>query len=338
MSLRELDPHRPHLPLERLRETQCLLICTALSGAVESNWLGSLRYYLSDNSFYSLRLSAGRQSLHLSIAVLEATDLEQLPRIPPTDLLLSLFRKIDRVIPRTSILKRLERIIDTEEDSGSSDLLNAVLQRGSREMATGGDPDVLGKVLSDGLLARLLEAQRFLDILKPVVDPPEIEGNVLAQVTDNDLELGEAVEEAVGHHSEEVQTDALGEAEGRADQPFSVCPQLVVDAAGGVSGVKVEGYVEFLDCGPEDVPICVVVEDHFFAIGTGSLSVIDERTQESKLGDAASEFVCCLFGIVHRQSSRQVCVSKSISDSQIVRSTYAKPPNRSGYSLIEPAR
>ena len=84
-------------------------------------------------------------------------------------------------------------------------------------MTTGGNPDVLRKVLSNGLLARLFETQGFLDVLKPVVNSPEVEGNVLAQVADDDLELGEAVEEAVGHHTEEVQTDALGEAEGRAD-------------------------------------------------------------------------------------------------------------------------
>jgi hypothetical protein len=240
------------------------------------------------------------------IAVLEAADLEQLPRIPPTNLLLSLLRKIDRIIPRASILERLERIIDTEKNSGSSNLLNAVLQCGSRKVATGSNPDILRKVLSDGLLARLLQAEWFLDILEPVVDPPEVEGNVLAQVADDDLELGEAVEEAVGHHSEEVQTDALGEAEGRADQPFPVCPKLVMDAAGGISGVEIEGDVEFLDCGPEDIPVCVVVEDHVFALRAGSLSIVDERTEEAKLGDAASEFFCCLFGIVHGQCARQV--------------------------------
>lgn len=173
-------------------------------------------------------------------------------------------------------------------------------------MTTGGNPDVLRKVLSNGLLARLFETQGFLDVLKPVVNSPEVEGNVLAQVADDDLELGEAVEEAVGHHTEEVQTDALGEAEGRADQPFPVCPKLVMDAAGGISGVEIEGDVEFLDCGPEDIPVCVVVEDHVFALRAGSLSIVDERTEEAKLGDAASEFFCCLFGIVHGQCARQV--------------------------------
>jgi hypothetical protein len=36
------------------------------------------------------------------------------------------------------------------------------------------------------------------------------------------------------------------------------------------------------------------------------LSIVDERTEEAKLGDAASEFFCCLFGIVHGQCARQV--------------------------------
>jgi hypothetical protein len=72
-----------------------------------------------------------------------------------------------------------------------------------------------------------------------------------------------------------------------------------VDASGGVSWVEVERYVKFLDCGPEDVPVCTVVEDHVFAVRSGSLSVVDERAQESELGHTSSEFVCCLFGVVH---------------------------------------
>jgi len=171
-------------------------------------------------------------------------------------------------------------------------------------MATGSDPDVLRKVISNSLLARLLQAEGFLDVLEPVIDPPEVEGDVLAQVADDNLELGKAVEDAVGHHAEQVQADALGEAEGRSDQPFAVRPEFVVDGAGGVSWVEVEGDVEFLDCGPEDVPVCTVVEDHVVAVGAGSLRVVDERTEESELGHAASEFVCCLFGVVHGQCSR----------------------------------
>jgi hypothetical protein len=276
------------------------------------------------------RLNGYGKSYISSIAVLEAANLEQLPRIPPPNLLLGLLRQIDRIVPRTSILKRLERIVNTEKDPRRPYLLNAVLQRRSREVATSSDPDVLRKVLSDGLLARLLQAERFLDVLEPVVDPPEVEGDVLAQVADDDLELGEAVEEAVGYHSEEVQTDALGETEGRTDQPFAVCPQLVVDASCGVPWVKVEGDVEFLNCGPEDVPVCVIVEDHVFTVGARSLSVVDERTQESELGDASSEFVCGLFGIVHGQGSKRFCVSESLSNSTVATTTYAKPPNRSG--------
>jgi hypothetical protein len=322
-----MDPYRRYFPTREVPRDPITKF-TALSGW---NRLWTLRCYglgqvfsqpLYSYSFHSnleifepnmgskvdrYGISPTYKSYISSIAVLEAANLEQLPRIPPTNLLLSLLRQINRIIPRTSILKRLERIINTEKNPRSPNLFDAILQRGSRKVATGSDPDVLRKVLSDRLLTRLLQAERFLDVLEPVVDPPEVEGNVLAQVADDDLELGEAVEEAVGHHSEEVQTDALGETEGRTDQPFAVCPQLIVYASGRVPWVQVEGDIEFLDSGPEDVPVCAVVEDHVFAFGAGSLSVVDERAQEPKLGDASSA------------ASLGSCMDRVLNDSVLAR-------------------
>lgn len=50
-----------------------------------------------------------------------------------------------------------------------------------------------------------------------MVNSPHVKRNLLAQVARHDLELGVAVEDTVGHHTEEVKTDALSEARGRSD-------------------------------------------------------------------------------------------------------------------------
>lgn len=122
--------------------------------------------------------------------------------------------------PVAGILEGLKRIIDREQDPIGPDLRHSEIQRRRREMPGGRDPDVPRKVLADGPLARRRETEMLLPVLEPVVDPPQVERDVLTQVAQDELKVGVPVEEAVGHHPQDVQTDALREAERRAEQPF----------------------------------------------------------------------------------------------------------------------
>lgn len=44
-----------------------------------------------------------------------------------------------------------------------------------------------------------------LYVVQPMIDAPEIEGDVFSQVADGDFELRKAIEDAVGDHTEEMQ-------------------------------------------------------------------------------------------------------------------------------------
>ena len=177
-------------------------------------------------------------------------------------------------------MERLEGIIHREQDAIRPHLAHAEIERRGREMPRGGNPNVLGKVLTDGLFA--IQTQGFLDVLKPVIDAPQVKGDVFAEMADDHFEVGVAVEDAVGDHAENMEGDALGEAEGWADEPGALGPEFLVDGAGRVTGVEVEWDVEFGAGFPEDVPFFAVVEDHIVAVGAASLGVVDEGAFETE--------------------------------------------------------
>lgn len=82
-------------------------------------------------------------------------------------------------------------------------------------MTTCREVDVVLEVIKQILLAESVmgtSSQRTLDVFEPVVDAPETKWYVLTKVTDDDLELREAVEYAVGDDSQKVQRHAVREA------------------------------------------------------------------------------------------------------------------------------
>ena len=136
------------------------------------------------------------------------------------------------------------------------------------------NPDILRKVLANRLLARIRQPKQLLPILKPVVNPPHVEGDMLTQMAQNHLEFGVSVEDPVGDHAQDMQTDAVGEAKRWTDEPLPVCPELVVDASCGVAGVQVQGDVQVGAGLPENVPFRLVVEDHVIPVWSGALGVV----------------------------------------------------------------
>lgn len=166
------------------------------------------------------------------------------------------------------------------------------------------DPDILVEIIPDRLLAA--QAERLLDVLKPVVYAPHIKGDVLAEVAEDDLQLWVAVEDAVCHHSEDVQTDALGEGERGSYEPMAVLPEFLVDHTSWIPWVQVQRDVELGASLPEDVPLRLVVKDVSLTIRAATLGVVDQSSLETVLGHAAAEFVCCFLRIMHRECSVDV--------------------------------
>jgi hypothetical protein len=83
-----------------------------------------------------------------------------------------------------------------------------------------------------------------------VADTPEVEGHVLALVTDDDLQLPEAVEPSVLDQAQGVQADTIGEGQRGSNRVLALGSQLVQDDVRRSSGMDVQVDVEL----GEDVP------------------------------------------------------------------------------------
>lgn len=179
------------------------------------------KYYLQEK-YLQERRKRLHSSLDRGVGVVVVGQVEQLLGVAAADLLVVLDAAagLDDLLglavpPGGAVLDGLVGVVDGEEDALGADLADDVLEGVGGEVAGGGDPDVLLEVVVDGLLGEavvpLLDGERALDVLEPVVDAPEVEGQVLAQVADDDLEVGVAVEDAVGDHAHQVQADGVGE-------------------------------------------------------------------------------------------------------------------------------
>lgn len=135
-----------------------------------------------------------------SRTILVSPEFKQLLRILPSNLQSIRIRHLRGIKPLTSILKRLKRIINREQNPISPNLRHAEVQRSSREMSRRRNPQILRKVLPNRPLTRLPKAKHLLPILKPVVDPPHIKRYVLPQMSKYNLQLRVPIEHPIRHH------------------------------------------------------------------------------------------------------------------------------------------
>lgn len=149
--------------------------------------------------------------------------------------------------PATSIVKCFERTVDTEEYAVNAHFRQTEIQRVRLEVAGRGDVDVLVEVLSDCLLA--VKTEWLLAILKPMVDAPHVKRNVLAQVAENDLQLGVTVEHSIGHHTEYVKTDTLGKGQWRANEPLQLVSQRIVVCHPALTGRSFQSFSKMIPVG-----------------------------------------------------------------------------------------
>lgn len=250
---------------------------------------------------------------HRGLRVMELPQLQQRLRVVPTNLLVILHAansSLDllglAVPPGGAVLDRLVRVVDAEQHAVGADLVDDVLERVAGEVARGGEPDVLPEVVVDGLLAvpivALLLGDGPLDVLEPVVDAPEVERDVLAQVAHDDLGPGVAVEHAVDDEAHQVQADGVGEGQRGADEGLALRVELVEDDVRGGRRVDVQRDVEVRQDLPEGVVLRLVVEEVLLAFAARVLEVAEQGAVEPELLDAAGELPAGLDGVVHRQA------------------------------------
>lgn len=203
--------------------------------------------------------------------------------------------------PRASIPVGLVRIVEGEEDTVRTDLMNIVLQCGAGEVARSRDPNILLEVFMDGLLASLVQSQRLFDVLKPMIDTPEIKRNVLTQMPNDDLHFGEAIKDTVGHKAEQMQTDVICERERGSDEVPALCILQVIENSLRCRRVKVDRHIKLLYDSPEVVVLRLIVEKYgLLAFASGSkLPVVEQSAMEPIFLHAPTKFRCRLLRAMH---------------------------------------
>jgi len=174
-------------------------------------------------------------------------------------------------------------------------------------VTTGGDPDVVIEVVVEGALANdiaSLGGEWLLNILEPVVGTPEVEGDMLAKMADNDLQLREAVEDTVGDDTEKVKRYGIGEGERGTNEVLALCVLLCELLTLWSGWVDVDGYIQLLDDLPEGIVHWLVIVEVSLTVSAGMLHVIQERAVEAKLCDTAAELFAGLYRVVHGETGK----------------------------------
>jgi len=211
------------------------------------------------------------------------------------------------VPPATAILNGLVWVINREEDALGAKVVSDVSEGLGAEVTTGGDPDVVVEVVVEGALAddiASLGGKWLLDILEPVVGAPEVEWNVLTKMTDNDLQLREAVEDTVGDDTEEVERYSIGEGEWWTNEVLALSVLLPVLCALWGGWVDVDGHIQLLDDLPEGIIVWLIIVEVSLPVRASVLHVIQERTMEAKLCDTAAELSTSLRRVVHGETGK----------------------------------
>ena len=129
--------------------------------------------------------------------------------------------------------------------------------------------------------------------------------HMLTHVTEDQLELGEAVQHPVGDNAQDVHVEAVRIAQRREVEPRATIPHQLVDELVGGARVHVDGGVELVGCLPEHVVLGLVEVKHAVAVLAAALVVIQQRSDEALLlRHAATELCRRLRRVVHAERGK----------------------------------
>src|SRR6516225_11866006 len=149
------------------------------------------------------------------------------------------------------------------------------------------DVEVGAEIVDHGLARGVFV--RSLHPVVPVVDAPEIERQPLAQVTENDLQPRQLIEQAAADQAQRMQSGFGGKAPGRTKQPG----MPVVKRRGpghGRAGMEVERNVELGERMPERAIGWQVVVNGLVAFRRLRIAV-HQCASESEMSDAALQLL-----------------------------------------------
>ena len=219
-------------------------------------------------------------------------EIEQLDCVGAGNLQLVRLGHLQAVKPARSIIGVLERIVDREQNAVDAHHGERALKGRCAEVAAGGDIEIFQEIFAQIALAGVSARAET----HACVDAPQAVGDALAHVSDDYLQVGIVVEQARAAQPQRVQGGVRAESPGRTRQPgmpFIGC--LAIAAR-----MKVKGYIK-LGYLPPETTVCrdVVIDAGIGFVFLGK--PVDQRSLESEVFDAASEFGRCGLRILHRQ-------------------------------------
>lgn len=115
--------------------------------------------------------------------------------------------EFDPVEPCRRFRHRLERVVGGEHDPIRTDLLDRVEQGRGAEVSAGGEVEVRAQVVPEGVF----DVEAAWGDGETVVRAPDVVRQKLAEVAEDDREIGVTVEEAGSHETQRVGAGFDGE-------------------------------------------------------------------------------------------------------------------------------
>ncbi|RDW61213.1 uncharacterized protein DSM5745_10711 [Aspergillus mulundensis] len=234
--------------------------------------------------------------------------------VPPQSLRQGLLIAIKPARPHRN---RLIRRINTKHDPLRAQITRNIPNRSRREVPTRRHPDILLKVIINVPLTHdipVLPRKRTLHILQPVIDPPKVKRDMLAQMANNHLQPREPIKHPVRDQAQQMQRHVVRKAQRRPDQVLPLCVHLRLVPAARGRRVQVHGDIELHALRPEGIVPRLVVEEVCFAGGASVLVVVQQGAVEAETRDAALEFVGGLGRVVHAQRGECADAIAVVSD------------------------
>jgi hypothetical protein len=93
-----------------------------------------------------------------------------------------------------------------------------------------------------------------------MIESPDIGGEPFSKMSNNELNLGEAVENAIAAEPESMDTDSSGEH--MWSPAWTALPKLLLNGGRSESRMHINWDVEILNCFPENIIFLRVVVNH----------------------------------------------------------------------------
>ena len=189
--------------------------------------------------------------------------MEELLSIGPSHFQLVIIAEWKIVKPLRGLGHGLIGIIRGEHDAVGAGLHHGTQQSGGTAVAAGGDVEIIFQIMCEGALGLAVP----LVTVHAIADSPDLEGQQLTHMADDNLQLGKLIKETAGHQAQTVRACFHMKAPRRTEHPVMACILLFQNAWNRHSGVQINGNPQLFHFCPEwQIPGIIQINRHIGVI------------------------------------------------------------------------